>query len=332
MKRFLGLALASAVCATVSAQEGRELPVSKIPNLGEAAELYFSPDSQWLIGTVKREGDAHHQVYVAKTDGSVIRRINDKGEDACSFFFPDGKRILWTSTRDRLDLPKGEWSNPANYPKGSELYSSDLEGKNIQRLTTNEVYDAEAAVSPDGRWILFGRDVDGKMDLWVMKSDGTGEKQLTFTEEWQEGGAQFLPDSNTILTRAWKRKDQGGRITPMEIFTVQRDSGEIKQITNAPGKTHWAPFPAPDGDHFAYVKVDMPEGGGRPNWEIVLRSLKTGQERQLTFHPGFDGFPAFSPDGKWMTFSSSREAAPGARTLHQYLMDVSSLGLGPKKK
>jgi Tol biopolymer transport system component len=160
-----------------------------------------------------------------------------------------------------------------------------------------------------------------------MKSDGTGEKQITFTDDWQEGGAQFLPDGETILYRAWKRQDQGGRITPMEIFTVRRDGSGMKQVTNDPGKTHWAPFPAPDGKHFAYVKVLMPEGGGRPNWEIALRHLETGEERQLTFHPGFDGFPAFSPDGKWMTFSSSREAAPGTRALHQYMMDVSSLGL-----
>ena len=72
--------------------------------------------------------------------------------------------------------------------------------------------------------LLLAREMvrPGNMDLWVMKSDGTGEKQITFTDDWQEGGAQFLPDSRTILTRAWKRKDQGGRITPMEIFTVDR--------------------------------------------------------------------------------------------------------------
>jgi hypothetical protein len=31
--------------------------------------------------------------------GEACRQINDRGDDACSFFFPDGKRIIWTSTR-----------------------------------------------------------------------------------------------------------------------------------------------------------------------------------------------------------------------------------------
>ena len=44
-----------------------------------------------------------------------------------------------------------------------------------------------------------------------MKSDGTGQKQVTFTDDWQEGGAQFLPDSDTIITRAWKRAGPGRR-------------------------------------------------------------------------------------------------------------------------
>ncbi len=63
---------------------------------------------------------------------------------------------------------------------------------NVQRLTNNEYYEAEVTVSPDGKWIVFGRMIDGNMDLWVMKSDGTNEKQITFTEDDQEG-APVLP-------------------------------------------------------------------------------------------------------------------------------------------
>jgi TolB protein len=309
---------------------GIELPCHRIPNLPEAAEWYFARDGRFLIGNAKGPGDAAHHVYVSSFDGLDIRRINDKGEDACSFFFPDGKRILWTSTRDWPDLPKGNWSDANDYPQGAEIYSSDTHGGHVRRLTRNQVYDAECVVAPNGRWILFSRQIDGKMDLWTMKVDGSDQKQITFTDDWQEGGAQILPDSATIITRAWKRADQGkGRgMMPMQIFTLKRDGSDRKQITDEEG-THWAPYPAPDGRHFVYVRV-LTEAGGRPNWEIYLRDLETGEERRLTYDPAFDGFPSISADGHWMTFSSSRGGKPGERALFQHIMDISSLGLGPR--
>jgi len=308
-----------------------ELPIHRIPNLPEAAEWYFAPNGKFLIGNAKGPGDAVHHVYVSSFDGSDIRRINDKGQDACSFFFPDNKHILWTSTRDWPDLPPGNWSDPNDYPRGAELYSSDMNGGHVKRLTNNQVYDAECVVAPNGRWILFGREIDGRMDLWTMALDGSHQKQITFTEDWQEGGAQILPDSETIITRAWKRQDQGkGRgMMPMQIFILKRDGSGRKQITTDEG-THWAPYPAPDGRHFVYVRV-LTEPNGRPNWEIYLRDLGTGEERRLTFDPAFDGFPSISADGHWMTFSSSRGGKPGERALYQQLMDISSLGIGPKK-
>jgi len=309
-----------------SASAAAELPVRRIPNLGEGAEFYFSPDGLRLIGNAKGDGDTTHHVYTTTLDGSRIVRINDRGQDACSFFFPDGKHLVWTSTRDHLDLPAGNWSDPKEYPKGAELYRSDLEGRNVERLTNNLLYDAEVGVSPDGKWILFGRETDGRMDLWVMKADGSDPKQITFTDDWQEGGAQFMPDSETILFRAWKREDEGQRMMPMQIFTVKRDGTARRQITQEEG-TNWAPFPAPDGRHFAFVKVltDTP----RPNWEVFLMNIETGRQTRLTHDPGFDGFPSISPDGKLLTFSSGREAKPGERVLYQYLMDISSLGVGP---
>jgi Tol biopolymer transport system component len=311
---------------------GIELPCHRIPNLFEAAEWYFSPDGEYLIGNAKGPSDTTYHVYISSFDGKDIRRINGKGEDACSYFFPDGKRVLWTSTRDWPDLPKGNWHDANDYPQGAEIYSSDTYGGDVKRLTNNKVYDAECVVAPNGRWILFGRQIDGKMDLWTMDIDGSKQTQITFTDDWQEGGAQILPDGETIITRAWKRQDQGkGRgMMPMQIFTLKRDGSALKQITTEEG-THWAPYPAPDGRHFVYVRV-LTEPDGRPNWEIYLRDIKTGEERRLTYDPGFDGFPSISPDGRWMTFSSGRGGKPGERLLYQYLMDISSLGVGPRIK
>lgn len=325
MRRALVGAGVLAAGVLLAGEEGRELPVTMIPNLGEAAELYFSPDGKGLIGNAKREGDETHHVYTVSRDGKQIRRINDKGDDACSYYFPDGKRIVWTSTKDHPELPKGNYSNPNDYPQGAELYTSAPDGRDVKRLTNNAYYEAEVSVSPDGKWILFTRQLDGNLDLWRMKPDGSGEQQITRTPEWQEGGSFYLPDSETIIFRAWKREDQAPRGMPMTIFTIKHDGTGRKQITTEPG-TNWAPHPAPDGRHFVFVKMLPPR-----NFEVFLMDMQTGKQTQLTFFEGFDGFPSISPDGKTMAFASSRDAKPGERKLFTYLMDISSLGVGRKR-
>jgi len=302
-----------------------ELEVTRIPHQGAGAEFYFAPDGKTLIGNAKLEGDETHYVYTMRIEDGEMVKINDKGEDACSHFFPDGKRLIWTSTRDLPDLPKGGYSDPNNYPQAAELYSSALDGSDVKRLTDNLVYDAEVAVSPDGKWILWSRQIDGEIDLWRMPADGSGEEQqITFTKGEQEGGAFYMPDSETILFRSWDISSQGQRGMPMTIYTINQDGSDKKQITTEEG-TNWAPYPAPDGEHFAYVKVLPPH-----NFEIYLRNIETGEETRLTYNDRFDGFPAISNDGTMMTFSSGRQAPEGARVLHQYIMDLSSLKLGPK--
>ncbi len=299
----------------------KELPIFLIPNLGKAAEAYFSPDGNSFICNAKiADDDTVHHVYTANIDGTNIKRINHKGEDACSYYYPSGDKLIWTSTRDYPDIPVGDWSVPTIYPQGAELYSSDLNGENIVRLTNNMNYDAEVSVSPDGKWILFTRQTDGKLDLWKMKSDGTDEHQITFTDDWQEGGSFYMPDSETILYRAWKKEYDDARAKPMTIFTIKHDGSDLKQITFEDDQTNWAPHPSPDGKHFVFVKVLPPH-----NFEIYLMNIETGRQTRLTYSDSFDGFPVMSPDGNSMLFSSSRNAKPGDRSLNLFMMDLSTM-------
>jgi Tol biopolymer transport system component len=338
---------APAAAATVVAPEGAavstrdgELPSWQIPNMGEAAEAYYGPDSVHLIAQVRnskalkssRGGDGF--LTTTFTDaGDDIVLVNDKGYDACSYFFPDGERLIWTSVRDHLGDGKtleGDWSDWDKYPQGAELYISDRQGGDVKRLTDNNYYEAEVTVSPDGKWIVFGRQIDGNMDLWVMNADGSGEKQITFTEDWQEGAPYFLPDSETILFRAWKASEYGQRPTPMTIFTIKRDGSGLEPQTHT-HEMNWAPYPAPDGKHFVYVRIEPNSN----NWEVYLGEIGAGPDaapRRLTFDDGFDGFPSISPDGRKLVWTTNRsdETKAFMQNLRLHVMDITSLGIGPK--
>ena len=336
--------IALAETSGTPAKDPRELPLYKVPNLAENGEAYYAPDGVHLIAQVKdpdgqdpgrgKVGGA--LTYTFTDTGEDILRINDHGMDACSWFYPDKERLLWTSTRDHInDMPAGNWSDDADYPQGSELYSSDIDGKNIKRLTNNKWYDAEGTVSPDGKWIVFGRQINGNADLWRMKSDGTEHTQLTFTADWQEGEAYFLPDSETVIFRAWKQSEKeqlelldrknGTRTqTPMNLYTLKILGPDLDvQQRTFTYDTNWAPFPAPDGRHFLVVRILE-----RGNWELFLGDLADGSKlKRITYNEGWDGMGAFSPDGQKMVLTRGE---PGSRALYSYVMDVSSLDLGPE--
>jgi hypothetical protein len=316
--------------AESASNRAEELPVRRIPNIPPAAEAYYAPDSYHLIAQT-RDPDAQRPepdgalralTYIFTDDGKLVRRINDRGQDACSYFFPDQERIVWTSTRDRMDMPLGDWSDQFDYPQGAELYTSDLHGNDIVRLTDNEWYEAEVSVSPDGEWVAFGRQIDGNQDLWRIRADGSDEQRITFTEDWQPGAPFYLPDNETIMFRARRASEYGKiRPLPMTVFTIKHDGTGLTQRT-FDRDMNWAPYPAPNGRHYVFVKII-----GRGNFEVYLGDLAGGEPRRLTYNPGFDGLPSLSPDGTKMLFSRRAE---GDADIALYVMDVSSLNLGPE--
>jgi Tol biopolymer transport system component len=316
-----------------AAGTGRELPSYEVPIRPDAAEAYWSPDSRYLIAQTRDpqaipspRGGAGALTWIFSDDGKEIWRVNDRGQDACSFFFPDGQRIVWTSTRDNMDFPVGDWSDSDNYPQGGELYVSDLKGKNAQRMTNNKYYEAEVSVSPDGQWITFGRQIDGKMDIWVMAADGSREWQVTKTDDWQEGAPFFMPDNDHIIFRGWKRADYKlVKPTPMTIFTIRRDGSDWRRYTNDNGM-NWHPTPAPDGRHYVYVRALS-----ETNWEIFLGDLAGGEHRRLTYYDKLDILAHISPDGRKMNWG--RATGPKFMSnIRTFVMDVSSLDVGPDRR
>jgi TolB protein len=322
---------------------GKELPVRMIPNIPRSAEAYYAPDNLHVVAQTKdpaaaqpEKGKVGGSLTFTYTDtGEELTRINDKGQDACSWFLPDGKGLIWTSTRDHLDMPPGNWSDDTDYPQGAELYTSDLKGGHIKRLTNNRYYEAEVTTSLDGKWVFFTRQIDGKLDLWKMRIDGTGERQLTFTDDWQEGAPYPTPDGTHLIFRAWKRSDKlrlkeeftatGKRQqTPMTIFTMTTDGMDVQPRTFTMDM-NWAPFMAPDGRHFFYDRVF--EGN---NWEVVMNDLAGGEPVRITYNKGFDGFASVSWDGKKLLFA--RSLGKGFMSdIHTFVMDISSLDVGPER-
>jgi TolB protein len=297
---------------------------------GENAEAYFSFDGKKLIFQSKRDQLKCDQIFTMNVDGSDVKMVsNGEGRTTCSYFFKNGKKILYASTHlggkecpPNPDFSKGYvWAVYPTY----DIFTANADGTNIKQLTNAKGYDAEATVSPDGKRIVFTSTRDGDLDLYVMDANGKNVKRLT-TELGYDGGAFFSPDGKQIVYRAfhpktdaeiarYKQRLAEDLIEPnnFEIWVMNADGTNKRQVTRL-GAASFAPFFAPDGKRIIFSSNYFATDQRKRNFDLVMINTDgTGLER-ITFNETFDGFPMFSPDGKKLVFASNRNAAKAGDT------------------
>ncbi len=336
--KHLSLIFIFALTATISAQtnslsiegEKRLTNIKQLTNSGENAEAYFSPDGKRLIFQSKRGDMKCDQIFTMNIDGSGVKRVsNGEGRTTCSYFFKNGKKILYGSTHlgakecpPNPDFSKGYvWAIYPTY----DIFTANADGSGIKQLTKTNGYDAEATVSPDGKKIIFTSMRDGDLDLYSMDTNGKNVKRLT-TELGYDGGAFFSPDSKQIVYRAFHPKTEAeiarykqrlseDLIEPnnFEIWVMNADGTNKRQITKL-GAASFAPFFTPDGKKIIFCTNYFATDPRKRNFDLALINVDgTGLER-VTFNESFDGFPMFSPDGKKLVFASNRNQAKDGET------------------
>ena len=289
---------------------------------GENAEAYFSSDGKQLIFQSTRDGRECDQIYTMNVDGSNIRLVSTgNGRTTCSYFYPNGKKILYSSTHlgakecpPRPDFSKGYvW---AIYP-AFDVFTARPDGSAVKRLTTTPGYDAESTITRDGKKIVFTSMRDGDLDIYTMDANGRNVKRLT-NELGYDGGPFWSYDGKQIVYRSHHPqtekdkadymgllKDNLIRPTSLEIWVMNADGSNKRQITSN-GKANFAPYFFPDGKRVIFAS-NMNDPRGR-NFDLyVINTDGTGLER-ITFNDTFDGFPMFSRDGKKLVFASNRHS------------------------
>ena len=290
---------------------------------GQNAEAYFSADGKKLIFQSNRDPLKCDQIFVMNIDGSDQHMISTgKGRTTCSFFYPDGKKILYSSTHlgsadcpPKPDYSKGYvWGIYPSY----DIFTANPDGSDLKQLTKEPGYDAEAVISADGKKIVFTSIRNGDLDIYTMDADGTNVKQLTH-ELGYDGGPAFSPDGKLIVYRAHHPKTEQEikdykellaqnliRPTYLEIWTMKSDGSDKRQITEL-GAASFAPAFYPDGKHIIFSS-NVGSTGGMGNFELYGVDLDGKNLERITFTEGFDGFPMFSPDGKKLVWISGRNA------------------------
>lgn len=310
-------------------QEKHFKNMKMLTNGGENAEAYFSFDGSKIIFQSTGEYECD-QIFIMNTDGSGKHLVSTgKGRTTCSYFYPDGKSILYASTHlggdmcpQKPDHSKGYvWALYSDY----DIFKANVDGSNPVKLTDVKGYDAEATISPKGDKIIFTSTRNGDIDLYSMNLDGSDVKQLTNIAGY-DGGAYYSYDGTMIVFRASRFDDPAklkeyqdllaqGLIRPgmLEIYVMNADGTNIRQVTNN-GAANFGPYFLPDNKRIIYCS-NQGDPKGR-NFDLYLINVDGTGNEQITYNETFDGFPMFSlhDGGKKFVFCSNRFNAKQGET------------------
>ena len=306
---------------------------------GENAEAYFSPDGKWFSWQGRWKGSPPaDQIWIEPTDGSGTPKMisTGGGKTTCSFFVPGTDRIVWSSTHGFSPEPPPDPDPKLGYVWGLDeydVYSSRIDGGDIRRLTDSPGYDAETAVSPDGKKIVFTSVRNGDLDIYTMDIDGKNVKQLTSTYGY-DGGPFFSPDGNWIIFRSHLPKTDAEKAHYKELFDkrivqpirfeiqiMRPDGSERRQLTDL-GVASFAPYVHPNGKKVMFCSNfgEQKPGQRMPAFNLYMINLDgTGLEK-ITYGETFDGFPMWSTDGKQLIWCSNR-FGPSMHSTNVFIAD-----------
>jgi TolB protein len=235
--------------------------------------------------------------------GVASVRVNGTGFNCVD---PFGRDPAVSPDRKRIVSVRGE--------ELVEVYSSDINGKGVRRLTRapgSAPSSLSPSFSPDSRRVLFAKNGAGEPGdgLYVMNADGGGQRQLTadggFDPVFSPNGAQIAYTERGI---AIANSDGAGshRIVTNQNTTTQSPPGRYFE-TN--GEASWAP----NGGQLAFSRHTATTTFQcspiptcvRPVLadDVYVMNADGGGIRQLTSTPNVDELdPSYSPDGRMIAY------------------------------
>ena len=247
-----------------------------------------------------------NDIYFALTGESGIFRsriayvAEEKGEKSFAIMDWDGNRVTKTGLKANI-LMSPRWSRDGK----KIVYSAEKNRRwgiyvlNFQSLKVDKVFSSQgtniaADFTPDGEELVFSSSKEGTPDLYSLNLKNGILKKLT-TSYGINVSPAVSPDSNSIAFVS----DKGG--SP-QIYIMRKDGTDVKRITFE-GSYNTSPSWSPKGDKIVFT-------GRRGTNQIFLVNPDGSGLNQLTSQ-GNNEDPSFSPDGRYISFSSDREGRKG---------------------
>jgi dipeptidyl aminopeptidase/acylaminoacyl peptidase len=267
---------------------------------------------------------------------------------------PDKKNLVYSVTRYDININKGN----------TDLFIIAVSGGEPKQITNTSFSEFNARWKPDGTKIGFLSAESGSVQLWEMKSDGSEKAMLSNIEgginsfEYAPVGGKIYytkqvkvdkapsdlyPDLplakvriyDDLMVRHW---NDWNNYQYSHIFIANIENGKLtgdKDIM--PGEAWDAPLApdfessdicwSPDGKTLTYTskKLHGKEYAVSTNSDIYLYYLETGNTINFTDGmPGYDRGPVFSPDGKFLAWTSMATAGYESDKDRLFIREIAS--------
>ena len=200
-----------------------------------------SYDGKKILFSMRPPGGSQRNIYEINADGTGLRQVTSGGgHDFDPLYLPDD-RIMFTSSRDNE-------MDEYNHAPSEHLYTCDMDGSNLERVSFNQSDDFDPELLPDGRivytrWEHFGQ--QNRFPLFFTHTDGTGTFHL-----YGPHGRNFF---HAVPT-------PDGRIIAIESTMIEEDAGPIAMLKLEAGP------------------ADPQSGGAGTNWDRLTVQVNTDGE------------------------------------------------------
>jgi Tol biopolymer transport system component len=268
---------------------------------------------------------------------SNIHQLTNGGENAEAYWSPDGKRLIFQSTRGDS--------------KCDQEFVMNADGSDQHMVSTGKGRTTCGYFLPDNEHILYASthlggdacppDVDHSKgyvwavyptyDIFLAKADGTDLKRLT-TADGYDAEATVNAKTKKIIYTSMASRD-------LDLWTMNLDGSGKKQITHSYGYDGGAVFsrdgkrivwranhPSTPEDKQKYADLLHDNLTSPMKMELWVADADGGNARQITDFSCASFAPTFTPDGKQILFSSNKHACDSSK-FELYLINVDGTGL-----
>ena len=203
----------------------------------------ISPDNTQLVVSHHEMTTGKSMIYTLPIKGGNPKLITPNAPSYWHGWSPDGKTLAYCAERN------GEY----------DIYTIPATGGNEQRLTNAKGLDDGPDYTVDGTYIYFNSVRTGKMKIWRMKSDGSGQEQVTF-DEYNDWFAHPSPDGKWLVFVSYEADVEGHPANKNVMLRMMpMAGGEIKVLAKLFGGQGSINVPSwsPDSKRFAFVSYKL---------------------------------------------------------------------------